>query len=167
MAYVRTSYSVAQRALHWLTVILVFFNLLLPGSIEHVADTFDDGKIPGAGDMFSANLHIYSGFAILAFTVLRLILRMVQGAPGQPAGEPDFFHLLGKLSHVVFYAVLIVMPALGIAKYFFAVDAAGDLHGGPVKLLLWALIGAHVAAVLVHQLWWKTNVLARMTKGTT
>ena len=57
------------------------------------------------------------------------------------------------------------MPVLGIAKYYFAVDAAGYLHAGPVKLLLWALIGLHVAAVLVHHFYWKTNVLARMTKG--
>ncbi|MDB5553539.1 MAG: cytochrome [Rhizobium sp.] len=57
------------------------------------------------------------------------------------------------------------MPVLGMAKYFFAVDASGYLQGGPVKLLLWVLIGLHVAAVLVHQFYWKTNVLARMIKG--
>ena len=159
------NYSIAQRLMHWLTVLLVFFNLLLPGSIEHVADTFDDGKIPSPGDMLSANLHIYSGFAILAFTLLRLLLRFTQGAPGQPVGEPDLFHVVGKISHAVFYAVLLAMPLLGIAKYFFGIDQAADLHAGPVKLLLWALIGLHVGAVLVHQFYWKTNVLARMTKG--
>jgi cytochrome b561 len=160
-----TNYSIAQRVMHWLTFLLVFFNLILPGSIEHVADTFDDGGVPGAIDMFSANLHIYSGVAILVLTLLRLLFRFFQGAPTQPAGEPDIFHTVGKISHVIFYAVLLAMPALGIAKYFFGIDAAGDLHGGPVKLLLWALIGLHVAAVLVHQFYWKTNVLARMTKG--
>lgn len=165
MTNIRTRYSLAQRALHWLTVLLVFFNLLLPGSIEHVTDTFDDGKVPSPADMFSANLHIYAGFAILGLTILRLLMRLIQGAPGKPAGEPEIFHLLGTMSHAVFYAVLIVMPLLGIAKYFFAIDIAGDLHGGPVKALLWALIGLHVAAVLVHQFWWKTNVLARMTGG--
>jgi cytochrome b561 len=165
MTYVRTGYSLAQRVLHWLTVILVFFNLLLPGRIEHVADAFDDGKVPSAADMFSANLHIYSGFTILGLTFLRLIVRMIQGAPGKLAGEPDVFHMLAKASHAIFYSVLIIMPTLGIAKYFFGVDEAGGLHGGPVKVLLWALIGLHVAAVLVHQFWWKTNLLARMIKG--
>jgi len=165
MANASIRYSIAQRVMHWLTVVLVFFNLLLPGRIERVADLFDDGKLPGPGDMFSANLHIYSGCAILALTVLRLVLRLVQGAPGQPVGEPDVFHFIGKISHAIFYAVLIIMPALGIAKYFFGIDAAGDLHGGPVKLLLWALVGLHVVAVLVHQFYWKTNILARMTNG--
>lgn len=158
-------YSVIQRLLHWLTVVFVFFNLLLPGSIEKVADTYDGGKIPSPSDLFSANLHIYSGFAILAFTILRLAMQLVNGAPRQLAGEPDIFHVIGKISHAVFYAVLLLMPVLGIAKYVFAVDAAGGLHGGPVKLLLWALIALHVGAVLVHQFYWKTNALARITRG--
>jgi cytochrome b561 len=165
MTYIRNGYSLAQRALHWITVLLVFFNLVFPGRIEHVTDTFDDGGVPNPADLFSANLHVYAGFAILGLTVLRLLLRVVQGAPGKPPGEPDVFHLLGNLSHGLLYAVLIVMPVLGIAKYFFEIDGAGDLHGGPVKVILWVLIGLHVAAVLVHQFWWKTNTLVRMIKG--
>lgn len=165
MAYVRNGYSLAQRGLHWLTVLLVFFNLVFPGRIEHVTDTFGDGGVPNLADLFSANLHVYAGFAILGLTVLRLLLRVVQGAPGKPPGEPDIFHLLGNLSHGLLYAVLIAMPVLGAAKYFFGIDGAGFLHGGPVKVILWALIVLHVAAVLVHQFWWKTNILARMTKG--
>lgn len=160
-----TNYSVTQRLMHWLTVVLVFFNLLLPGSIERVADTFDGRGVPGGSDLFSANLHVFSGFAILALTVLRLLFRILQGAPGQHVGEPDVIHTIGKISHAVFYAVLLAMPALGIAKYYFGIDAAGGLHGGLVKVLLWALIGLHVGAVLVHQFYWKTNVLVRMTKG--
>ncbi len=34
-----------------------------------------------------------------------------------------------------------------------------------MKLLLWLLIVAHVGGALVHQFYWKTNVLARMTHG--
>ena len=161
----RLDYPIAQRLLHWLTVLLVFFNLLLPGSIERVADLLGGGKVPTASEWTSANLHIYSGFTILALTILRLLLRAIQGAPGSPIGEPSIFHLVGKASHALFYAVLIIMPALGIAKFYFAIDPAGDLHAGPVKLVLWALIAAHVGAVLVHQFYWKTNALARMTKG--
>lgn len=166
MIHARTGYSLPQRILHWLTVLLVFYNLLLPGRIEHVADTFDEGRVPLPADLFSANVHAYIGFAILGLTILRLILRVLQGAPGKPGAEPDLVHRLAKISHGLFYVVLIAMPALGIGKYFFGIDGAGDLHAGPTKLLLWALIAMHVAAVLVHQFWWKTNILARMTKGT-
>jgi cytochrome b561 len=158
-------YSIIQKALHWATVVLVMFNLLLPGSIEKVADLLDDGKTPAASDSLSANLHIYAGITILCLTLLRLVVRLVQGAPDAPVGEPDAFHLIGKITHGLIYAILLVMPALGIAKYFLGVDAAGDWHGGPAKVALWTLIGLHVGAVLVHQFYWKTNALARMTNG--
>lgn len=166
MARDPSGYSMAQRTLHWLTVVAVLFNLLLPGRIGHVADAFDDGQVPDARALFSAHLHIYIGFAILGLTLPRLALRMARGVPARPEGEPVILHRLATISHAMFYATLIAMPALGIAKYFLGIDAAGDLHAGPVKVLLWALIGSHVAAVLAHQFWWKTNLLARMTRGT-
>ena len=165
MASTDNGYTIVQRSLHWATVLLVFFNLLLPGNIEEVVDLLDEGKVPSASEMFPANIHIYAGIAILCLTLLRLAFRVVQGAPAAPAGEPAAFHLAGKISHGLFYAVLLLMPLLGIAKYYFGIDAAGDLHGGPMKVLLWALIGMHVAAVGVHQFYWKTNALARMTRG--
>lgn len=161
----KPNYSVLQRLIHWLTVLLVLFNLLLPGAIERVVDMLDEGQAPPAPEMLSANIHVYAGITILCLTLLRLIVRFWQGAPPAPRGEPEIFHLVGKLSHALFYAVLLVMPALGIAKYYFDIDAAGDWHGGPVKLVLWALIGLHVAAVAVHQFVWKTNALRRMTTG--
>ena len=99
------------------------------------------------------------------YQFLRLTMRLINGAPALLAGEPHIFHAVGKISHAVFYAVLILMPALGIAKYFFGVDTAAELHAGRVKILLRGLIGLHVGAVLVHQFYWKTNTLARMTKG--
>jgi cytochrome b561 len=159
------SYSLSQRILHWLTVLLVFFNLLLPGSIEKVADLFDEGKVPAPDDLTSAHLHIYSGLAILALTLLRIILKVAQGAPAAPAEEPAIFQLAAKAAHGLLYLLLLAMPLSGIAKYFFAVDLAGFVHGGPMKLALWLLIIAHVAGVLVHQFYWKTNVLERMTRG--
>ncbi|MGO8271721.1 cytochrome b, partial [Rhizobium ruizarguesonis] len=33
------------------------------------------------------------------------------------------------------------------------------------KIILWALIAAHVAGAIVHQFSWKSNVLRRMTLG--
>lgn len=165
MASRNENYTGIQKLLHWATVLLVFFNLLLPGSIERVVDLLDGGKVPTSSEALSANLHIYAGLTILGLTLLRLIIRLVQGAPAAPEAEPDVFHVIGKIAHALFYAVLLIMPALGVAKYFFGIDAAGDWHGGPVKIALWTLIGLHVGAVIVHQFYWKTNLLARMTTG--
>lgn len=159
------SFSVPQRAVHWLTAILVLYQLLFPGSIERVVDLLDDGKAPSASQSTSATIHIVIGFSILGLTILRLILRFVQGVPPTPAAEPPVFRLLSKIGHGLLYAILIIMPLAGISKYYFGNDFAGDLHGGILKLLLWALVVVHVAAVLVHKFYWKTDVLERMTRG--
>jgi cytochrome b561 len=159
------SYSVPQRVLHWLTVLLIFFNLLLPGQIERVADLLGGGKTPTPEEWTSANLHIYSGFAILAFTALRLILRFVQGAPDAPVEESALFQMAAKLAHGLLHVLLIAMPLAGIAKFYGHIDVAGFIHGGPLKLALWILIIGHIGAVFVHKFYWKTNILDRMTKG--
>lgn len=159
------SYSVPQRILHWLTVLLIFFNLLLPGQIERVADLLGGGKTPTPEEWTSANLHIYTGFAILGLTLLRLILRFLQGAPDAPQEEPALFQMAAKLAHGLLYVLLIAMPLAGIAKFYGHIDIAGFIHGGPLKLALWILIIGHIGAVFVHKFYWKTNILDRMTKG--
>jgi cytochrome b561 len=145
--------------------LFVFFNLILPGDIEKVADLLDAKGTPSPEQLTSANLHIYAGFAILALTILRLILRLVRGAPDSPPEEPMIFKLLAKATHATLYLVLLAMPLAGIAKFYFHIDAAGFVHGGPLKLLLWLLIAGHIAGVFVHQFYWKTNILDRMTRG--
>jgi cytochrome b561 len=57
------------------------------------------------------------------------------------------------------------MPLSGAAAYYFGVEPAGFVHGGPMKLLLWLVIIAHIVAALVHKFVWKTDVMDRMTKG--
>ena len=60
---------------------------------------------------------------------------------------------------------MFVMPMTGLVAVFGHVELAGRIHGGPLKLLLLALIAVHVGAVLVHQFYWKTDVLRRVTRG--
>ena len=158
-------YSVPQRALHWITAALILYSLLLPGETERVVDLLSDGKTPTAEEWFSANIHIYIGFAVLGLTLLRIILRLVQGAPEAPASEPAPLRLAAAVTHGALYLLLLAMPAAGIAKFYFDVDIAGFIHGGPMKLALWILVGLHVAGALVHKFYWKTDVLERMTSG--
>jgi cytochrome b561 len=159
------AFSIPQRIVHWLTAILIFFNLLFPGRIERVADLVGEGKAPSADEWTSANLHIYVGLAILGLTVLRVILRLVQGAPEAPAEEPPIFQLAAKAAHGLLYLLLFAMPLSGLAKFYLDIDIAGFIHGGPMKLLLWVLIVGHVLGALVHKFYWKTDVLERMTRG--
>lgn len=158
-------YSIPQRALHWITAALILFSLLLPGQIERVADLLGGGKEPTAAEWTSANLHIYIGFTVLGLTVLRIILRLVQGAPETPVSEPALLRILAAATHGLLYLLLLAMPAAGIAKFYFDIDVAGFIHGGPMKLALWILVGLHVAGALVHKFYWKSDVLERMTTG--
>lgn len=75
------------------------------------------------------------------------------------------FRVAAKAVHVGLYAFIFLMPLTGIAAYYFGADAAGSLHADVLKVVLWVLIAAHVAGALVHQFYWKTNVLRRMTVG--
>jgi cytochrome b561 len=95
----------------------------------------------------------------------RLLLRFTKDVPDAPSEEPKIFRIAAKLSHAVLYTLLIAMPSTGIAAYYLGTSAAGNIHADVLKVILWGLIGAHVLGALVHQFYWKTNVLRLMTIG--
>lgn len=159
------SFSIPQRAVHWLMALFILFNLLFAESMEHVFDALEEGATPPADDVFGANLHAYVGISILALAILRLCLRFLQGVPEAPAVEPPALKIVAKVTHGLLYLLFFAMPLSGIAAYYGGVEVAGFVHGGPMKLLMWILLLLHVAGALVHQFYWKTDVLARMTHG--
>ncbi|MGN8154429.1 cytochrome b [Agrobacterium sp. 22094] len=157
-----TGYSIPQKALHWTMALLILFNLIFPDGMEHWNRLMRRGEPITPDDIASANIHAYVGIAVLVLCLVRLCLRLVQGVPEAPADEPPIAKLVAKVTHWAFYAIFILMPMSGIGKYYFGNDIAGELHGGPIKLLLWALIVLHILGVLVHQFFWRTNLLRRM-----
>jgi len=61
------------------------------------------------------SIHKPLGFTILVLALIRLSLRLYYGAPALPADLPEAMKLAAKLSHYVFYALMIAMPLLGWA----------------------------------------------------
>jgi cytochrome b561 len=159
------SYSVPQRILHWGMALLILFNLLFTDGIEQWNRLVRRGETVTPDDLASANIHAYVGIAILALAAVRVGVRFVQGAPAAPDVEPAPLRLLAHITHGLLYALLFAMPLAGIGAYYFGNTTAGFVHADVLKILLWLLLGAHVAGALVHQFIWKTNVLARMTRG--
>lgn len=157
-----TGYSIPQKALHWTMALLILFNLIFSDGMEHWNRLMRRGEPITPDDISSANIHACVGIAVLVLCLVRLCLRLVQGVPEAPADEPPIAKLVGKVTHWAFYAIFLAMPLSGIGKYYFGNDIAGELHGGPIKLLLWALIVLHILGVLVHQFFWRTNLLRRM-----
>ncbi|ARM14243.1 MULTISPECIES: cytochrome b [Rhizobium] len=158
-------YSLSQRALHWTVALLIFFNLLFPDGMNIWHRLMRRGEVPTPEQIASANIHAYVGIAILLLAVVRLGLRFVNGVPVEVAEEPAIFRLAAKLAHAGLYILIFAMPLTGIAAYYFGVNPAGSLHADILKIILWALIAAHVAGALAHQFYWKSNVLRRMTLG--
>lgn len=145
--------------------LLILFNLLFTDGMEQWNRLVRRGETVTPDDVAAANIHAYVGIAILVLAAVRLGLRFVQGVPAASEVEPPLLRLLAHITHGLLYALLFAMPLAGIGAYYFGNTAAGFVHADVLKILLWALLGAHVAGALVHQLIWKTNVLARMTRG--
>ncbi|ACE93092.1 cytochrome b561 protein [Rhizobium phaseoli] len=158
-------YSLTQRLLHWTVALLIFFNLLFPDGMNIWHQLMRRGEVPTPEQIASANIHAYVGIAILLLAAVRLGLRFVNGVPAEAAEEPAIFRLAAKLAHAGLYILIFAMPLTGIAGYYFGVNPAGSLHADILKIILWALIAAHVAGALAHQFYWKSNVLRRMTLG--
>lgn len=159
------AFSLPQRFVHWAMAVLIVFNLLLPDGMNAWAHLLRRGQVPTPDQVASVNIHAYVGLAVLALAVLRVALRFVQGAPVEPVGEPPVLKLAARISHVAFYVLFFVMPLTGVARYYFGSEGAGFLHSGPLKALMWVLIGVHVGAAVLHQFYWKTGIMKRMTSG--
>ncbi|WP_137133787.1 cytochrome b/b6 domain-containing protein [Rhizobium sp. FKY42] len=159
------SYSIPQRILHWGMALLIFFNLIFADGMEHWHHLVKRGQPVTPDDLASANIHAYVGFAILLLAVVRIGLRLVQGAPQPPSAEPALLRMAAKLTHGLLYVLLFAMPVSGAAAYYFNIGSAGDLHADVLKAVLWLLLAAHLGGALLHQFYWKTDVMARMTRG--
>lgn len=159
------SFSLSQRALHWIMALLILFNLLFSDDMVRWGALFYGNKPIPDDIQLSANIHAYVGIAILVLALLRLALRFIQGVPPEPEGEPRIFRVLSKVAHWAFYLLFIAMPLAGIAGYYFGSGSAALFHGNQMKLAMWFLIIIHIGAVAVHQFYWKTGILKRMTTG--
>ncbi|CCM77588.1 cytochrome b [Rhizobium mesoamericanum] len=161
----RDAYSLPQRLLHWVMAVAIFFNLLFPDGMNAWNRTIRHGGVPSADQIASANVHAYVGIGILVLAILRVSLRLIQGAPAEPAVGPKTVRIGAKVAHAALYLLIFLLPLTGMAAYYLGIDISGELHGGILKAILWAFIAAHVAGALAHQFYWKTNVLRRMTVG--
>lgn len=155
-------YSRLQIGLHWLIAGLLIVSFFSHESMKTTWRALERGaaEVP-----FSAGvaLHVLSGLTILALTLLRLAIRLRRGAPAGPESSPPIMDLAARLAHWALYAVLLVLPASGIAAWFFGVKQAADTHG-ILFTIAWVLIALHTVAALFHQLVLKDNLLQRMRR---
>jgi cytochrome b561 len=167
-------FSPAQRALHWLMAICILAMLFIGvGMVSTVQSDY----------LKLVSIHKPLGIVILVLALARLALRLRRGAPPLPLDMPPAMKLAAHLSHVVFYALMIVLPLIGWAMLSAAdypVVVAGlhlpaivapdpGLHSTLWKahqflaLSFFALILLHLAAGLFHLLVRKDGVYEAMS----
>lgn len=172
-------YSPAARHFHWLVVAMMLiqfpigFGMVYRGGTLKIWDSVTN-------NLYSS--HKLLGVVLLAVAVLRLVYRLVHGAPAHEPTLKAWHRILSAINHWGVYALLLVVPALGWlgVSMFPALELFGlfslpslaapnkplaeivfQYHGIAAFALL-GLIGVHVLAALYHHLIRGDNVLARM-----
>ena len=156
-------YSTLQIALHWIIAALVIFQVIFGEDIVPAFDAYLKGTEPAATDLSAANIHVYVGIAIFVLAVIRLAVRVAQGAPAAPAGESAVQKWIGIATHVVLYGVILGMPISGGIAWFMGAEDFGEIHeiGKPVIIVFVAL---HTIGALYQHFVVKSDVLMRMLR---
>ena len=155
-----SEYSTAQIALHWLTASLLVGNWIVSDGMGRVWRARMESGATG----FEGNtLHVWIGSAVLAVVLVRLVLRLVNGAPPLPSDEPALLRYGAAVSHWLLYALMLAVPVSGALAWYVHVRAAGGLHETLVNLLI-ALVALHTAAALYHRYVRRDGVLQRMVR---
>ena len=163
-----------QRFLHWLMALCILSMLFIGvGMVSTVTPAY----------LTLVKIHKPLGMAILVLALIRLGLRIRYGAPALPSDLPEAVKLAAKLSHYLFYALMIAMPLLGWAMLsaaaypvvlFPGVDLPPiaplneELHTflwnahHYLAFLFFAVILLHFAAALFHGLIRKDGVFTAM-----
>ena len=170
-------FAPVARLLHWLMALMIIAMLFIgAGMAASVSQRHE----------WLLNLHKPLGIAILLLVVVRLFVRFATRQPPLPADLPGVQVLAAKLSHLLLYALMLVLPLLGWAM----ISAAGDpvMLGGSLQLpgilpadprvfaslrkahtflayLLFFTVLAHLAAALFHGWVRRDGVLQSMVRG--
>jgi cytochrome b561 len=154
------AFTLTQKRLHWAVVLLLLLQYLFFDEMGRPFRRVIEGNPP----VYSITViaHIAIGVTVLLLAAWRLTLRRRNGVPNPPDNEPDFATTVSKVVHVTFYVLLFSLPIIGLGAWFLQIGLLGEIHQIGTTVLMW-LAFAHVGAVLVHQFWWKTRILSRMT----
>ena len=167
------SFSLLQRALHWLMAIMVLAMLF-------IGVTMVSTLKPRFLTLIA--IHKPLGIAILVLALLRLGLRLWRGAPPLPSDLSSIQVAAAKFSHAVLYALFIAMPLVGwgmLSAGGYPIVLFGSVHLPRIlpqddqvyavtahtflAYLFFATILAHIAAALFHALIRRDGVFQAMT----
>lgn len=168
-------YARAQVVMHWTMAALIAFTLVT-GIIMHDLDWG-----PLKNQLY--DLHRPIGLLILVLLAVRVVLRLIYGAPAEDHSISPLIRRVAGLTHAAFYALMLAIPLVGWAatSAFRAPISVFGLFTAPpiwpkdramseflfevhdlLATALLVLIAAHAGAALLHHFYWKDDTLRRM-----
>src|SRR5918993_914330 len=171
----RTHWGHGSIALHWLTFVLVLGAAALGLTMDELPR--------GVLKLQAYALHKSLGVTVLGLTALRLLWRLLAGAPSALDGTPRWQSRLAGATHVALYVLLLAVPLSGwrynalsgfplqwFGLWRLPAIAATDLaakHDAEAlhEWLFYILAGVvfvHAIAALGHHYYWRDDTLRRM-----
>lgn len=168
-------YNGLARFLHWAVVALVVVQYATKFAPVGSFGVFTEQRLDA--------WHLGIGPTILAVMLVRLAWRLTHPAPPPPADLSTPLQVVSRVTHWLFYLVLLLLPVLGwiaasafgatsyllgliplpalVAKNDAFAKEVGSVHGTLAWILL-AIIALHIAGAAYHGLIKKDGVVGRM-----
>lgn len=158
MSTPRSGYSPFQIALHWIIAVLIFAAFFTHEGMGRALRQRIEQDLSG---LDGATLHTILGGAAFAFVLVRLVVRLVRGAP-EPHGSP-MVQLAATWGHRLLYALMIAAPLLGAITWYGKIEGLGEIHEFLGQALVIVAVG-HLLMAIAHHFLWTDGTLMRMIK---
>lgn len=155
----KTGYARVQIALHWLVAVLIVAAYLLS---DGMGDALRQRVQSGTTGLAGGTLHTWLGGAAFLLILLRIVARLILGAPPAPAGTPPLWETAATWGHRLLYTLMILVPLFGALTWYLGLKL-GDPHEILANLLLIVAAG-HVGAAILHEVMLRDGTMARMKR---
>jgi len=168
-----TEYGLVAKLFHWLTFIILIIQI--PLGFYLVRLDFSDLRVT------LDEAHVIGGIIVFYLTLFRLIYKFFNKSPNFSSESFIGQKFIAKVNHFALYVVILTVTLSGIFKKLYngekldffifkiRIDDNFDLADKfyEIHILsnysLIALISLHILAVIFHKLFFKENILKRMT----
>ncbi|ASJ76251.1 cytochrome b/b6 domain-containing protein [Granulosicoccus antarcticus] len=141
-------YTLLQRRLHWLVLLLLIGQYVLQGAMRDALVAIDSQETLSFFQFIVTTWHTWAGVSVAAIMIWRWQLR-VRRVPLADGTLSVAHERWVEWHHKSLYAVIMLMAMTGVLHYYFGFEQAGRWHEWG-KWLLAFLVGMHVVGALSH-----------------